>query len=126
MRTKVLLEETLEAIEDSGHSSSDVIFIGSLQTGHRCTWPEFEKLADVAYNYGYGAQLVATDLAIVFSDGQSMTRGEYAGSEFWDYRRPYFEPKQTKEIFSLFVSADRVGWKTLEQINDPDPEAESN
>lgn len=41
------------------------------------------------------------------------------GSDFWDYRRPFVEPKQVKDNASLFVSPPRIGWKTLEQINDP-------
>lgn len=120
MRTKNLLEETLEAIEQSGHTPSEIIFIGSLLTGHRCNWTEFTELANIEYEYGYGAQKVATDLVIVFIDEKSMIRGEYAGSEFWDYRRPYVEPRHVKHIVSLFVSPPRIGWKTLEQINDPE------
>lgn len=48
-RTRNLLEETLEAITESGHLPADIVFIGSLETGHRCTWPEFEVLANIEY-----------------------------------------------------------------------------
>lgn len=119
-RTKNLLAETLEAIEASGHSTEDIVFIGSLETGHRCTWLEYEALADAEYEYGYGAQLVASDLVIAFSDGQRMVRGEFDGSEYWDYRRPYIEPTIVKKITSLFVSPPHIGWRTIEQINEPD------
>ena len=33
-----LLEETQEAIIDSGHTVKDIIFIGSKVSGHSCTW----------------------------------------------------------------------------------------
>lgn len=41
-----LLAETREAIADSGHTPEDIVFIGSLDSGHRCTWDEFIKLTD--------------------------------------------------------------------------------
>jgi len=36
-----LLEETKEAIKGSGHKVKDILFIGSEETGHNCTWKEF-------------------------------------------------------------------------------------
>ena len=33
-----LLEETQDAIIDSGHTAKDIIFIGSKSSGHTCTW----------------------------------------------------------------------------------------
>lgn len=119
-RTRNLLDETLEAITESGHTPADILFIGSLDTGHRCTWQEFEVLANIEYEYSYGAQKVATDLVLAYCDGQRMQRGEFDGSEYWDYRRPYIDPTIVKKITSLFVSPPRIGGQTIEQINEPD------
>lgn len=80
-----LLLETLECVARSGHSPSDVTFIGSRDAEYRCTWTEFETLADAEYDEGFGAAHVATDLYIRFSDGTAMWRGEYDGSEWWEY-----------------------------------------
>ena len=91
-----LLKETIEDIELNGHTIESIIFIGAEHSGHSCTWEEFQRIADVEYDNGYGGQEVATDLVIVFSDGSMMTRCEYDGSEWWGYRTPFVIPKKTK------------------------------
>lgn len=111
-----LLQETLEDIKDSGHTLQDVIFIGSEESGHSCTWEEFEKLADRDYYAGHGAQEVATDLIIVFSDGAKMWRGEYDGAEWWCYSSPFVQPAVTKPIANLFPGM----WKKL-GTGEPEP-----
>jgi hypothetical protein len=49
---------------------------------------EFNKILprlDFEYNNGYGTQeLFGT---VVFADGTWLTRGEYDGSEWWDYHK---------------------------------------
>lgn len=111
-----LLSETKKAIKGSGHKPGDIIFIGSTDSGHSCTWEEFEKLADFEYDNGYGGQEVAEDLRIVFSDGSSMWRGEYDGSEWWEYGEPFEMPKELRPIKTL-CSGDL--WTSLEQMNRP-------
>lgn len=113
-----LLTETLDDIKLSGHVVSDVVFIGSRHTGHRCTWDEFCHIANVDYHSGYGAQKVASDLEIVFSDGGGMTRGEYDGAEWWEYYEPFQAPETSHSIASLVVWKDQIGWKTLQEIQD--------
>jgi len=111
-----LLEETIEDIHLGGHKPKDIVFIGS-ESGFSCTWEEYKKLADCYYDSGYGAQKVASDLIIVFSDGSTMWRHEYDGSEAWHYSYPFKIPKETKKIKSLFVPSDCVGWMDLAEIN---------
>ena len=67
-----LLAETLVAIKSSGHTQKDIIFIGSEETGHQCTFKEFKVLADEEYDPSFGSAEVCTDLIIVFSDGSKM------------------------------------------------------
>ena len=112
-----LLQETKEDIETSGHKVSDIIFIGSERTGHQCTWEEFKTLADVEYDSGFGAQEVAQDLIIVFSDGGKMWRHEYDGSERWEYSTPFKTPLNRLPIRRLVVPKNRVGWCSLEECN---------
>lgn len=116
-----LLTETVAAIQQSGHSTGDIVFIGSEETGHRCTWEQFHILADKKYDEGFGAQKVAEDLIIVFSDGAKMWRGEYDGSEWWEFSSPFKAPAAIKQIRSLFTRG--VGWDSLARIN-PDAEQE--
>lgn len=113
-----LLTETLEDIKRSGHEVCDIIFIGSVESGHSCTWDEFAVMADREYDDGYGAQEVAMDLIIAFSDKTTMWRHEYDGSECWEYSKPFVMPIEQKPIKHLFVDdIDRVGWCNLSELN---------
>lgn len=112
-----LLKETKEAIRDSGHKPSNIVFIGSRDGEYRCSWDEFKLLADVEYDAGFGAQEVATDLIIVFGDGQTMWRGEYDGSEWWDFSRPFKMPESSKPIMRLTADEGLVGWASLGEIH---------
>ena len=115
-----LLEETIHDIERSGHNPNDIVFIGSPKSGHSCTWSEFESLADREYDDGFGAQQVASDLVILFSDGTNMWRHEYDGSEYWNYSSPITIPSELKPIRSLFVRG--IGWEDLEEIHSEEDE----
>lgn len=101
-----LLKETKEVIEGSKHKAEDIVFIGSVVSGYSCTWEEFQVLADYKYDGGYGGQYVARDLVIIFSDGTHLERGEYDGSEWWEYRETLKIPKKQKKIKSLFCGID--------------------
>lgn len=98
-----LLEETQDAIIDSGHTAKDIIFIGSKVSEHSCTWGEFSILADTEYDNGFGGQEVAQDLIIVFSDGAQLWRDEYDGSEWWAYIKPFTFPNKTLPLTNVFV-----------------------
>ena len=111
-----LLSETKDSIKKSSHEITDIVFIGSQSSGHSCSWRQFIKLADQEYNDDFGAPEVATDLIIVFSDGQTMWRGEYDGSEWWEYSRPFKRPDKKIAIKSLFAVS--AGWDSLSQINE--------
>lgn len=109
-----LLEETKEAIKASGHTQTDIVFIGSEKSGHRCTWAQFENLANRNYACGFGEAEVAVDLIVVFSDGAKMWRGEYDGSEWWEYSSPFVSPSVSRRISNLFA---KVGWDSLAKLN---------
>jgi hypothetical protein len=114
--TMNLLDETAACIVESGHTPDDIVFIGSRTTGHRCTWDEFQVLANVDYNNDFGAAHVASDLVIVFSDGATMWRGEYDGSEWWEFSRPFDEPKESHPITVLV--GESFLWATLGEMNE--------
>lgn len=109
-----LLRETLDIIGQSGHTPDDIIFIGSEESGHACTWDQFRELADVDYDSGYGAVEVAQDLVIVFADGSKMWRGQYVGSEWWNYSTAFLRPKQTLPIKRLVGEL----WPDLADLQD--------
>ena len=95
------LKETINKIESNGQTVENIIFIGSRESGHSCTWGQFVELANFDYNNGFGGQEIPSDLMIAFADGAMMTRGEYDGSEWWDYIEPFKMPKEQKPIKTL-------------------------
>ena len=109
-----LLKETKADIKNSGHKVSDIIFIGSIDSGYSCTWDEFLTLADIEYRAGFGYQEIASDLTIVFSDGSTMWRAEYDGSEWWEYSKPVKIPENQKQILRL----NGGFWTSLENLNE--------
>ena len=109
-----LLEETKEAIENFGQEIDNIIFIGSQESGHECSWEQFEVLANQEYDSSYGGQEVAEDLIIVFEDGTIMSWGEYDGSEWWECLKPFTIPEEFHQIRSLFPEDC---WRTLSDIN---------
>jgi len=109
-----LLKETLHDITQSGHTPADIVFIGSERTGHSCTWDEFQVLANIEYDNGFGSQEVADDLIIVFSDGSKMRRREYDGSENWEYSTPFKMPKERHPIKRLHGGM----WCSLAELQD--------
>ena len=112
-----LLIETKGAMLGSGHKVKDILFIGSEETGHSCTWEEFEQLADVEYDNGYGSAQVAQDLIIVFTDGVKMWRNEYDGSEWWSLYGPFKMPKELKPIKRIVADRTHRGCD-LEELNE--------
>ena len=121
-----LLEETLERMKGVGLGPEDIVFIGSADNEYSMAgWREFEALADVEYNDGYGAPEVATDLEIRFQDGTHFVRAEYDGSEWWDAVMPRVNPESsTKPITRLIVSPEETGWMTISELAESD-EAEA-
>lgn len=108
-----LLEETKADIKASGHKVADIVFIGSVDTGHECTWEQFRVMADREYDAGFGAQEVAKDLLIAFSDGSTMWRHEYDGSECWQYSAPFAKPSVSLPITNLIGGM----WEDLASLN---------
>ena len=108
-----LLEETLQIIETSGHTPNDIVFIGSADGEYACTWDEFEDLADVDYDDGFGTAYVALDLIVEFSDGRRLYRVEYDGSEEWAYMPVRKHHENPKRIYNLFGC-----YETLASVNE--------
>ena len=112
-----LLEETLGVMDEFGLTYEDVTYVGSENNQYQMTWDEFESLADMDYDSGYGAPEVATDLEIRFQDGAYFVRAEYDGSEWWDAVIPRVNPESsTKPITRLIVSPKEIGWMTIAEL----------
>ncbi len=116
-----LLVETKQKLKDIGKTPKDIIFIGSEQSGHQCSWDRFEVLANAEYDSGFGGREVAPDLIIVFSDGSRLDRGEYDGSEWWVYHPVFKIPEVSFPMTSVFGFD---AWNMLADIEEAEPENE--
>lgn len=109
-----LLKETTSVLTEHGKTLGDIEWIGS-DDGY-ITLETFTKLADVEYDAGYGAAEVAQDLVIVGKDFY-MVRGEYDGSEWWEYnsmdlfRKPDNELKVNRLVGGMWDSLKEIQQK---------------
>lgn len=118
------LDETIGDIKASGHEVSDVVFIGSLESGYSCRdWEHFKELANFQYDNGLGAQHIAKDLIVAFSDGSHMWRHEYDGSENWEYTKPIEIPNELRE--TKLLGGNNFMWKSLKDMNEGDEDGYS-
>jgi len=114
-----LLKDTLEILRSAKRKEGDVLWVGNNKFWF--TWNEFKKLAKNAdFDGGYGAQEVAVDLIIVGKDFW-MTRGEYDGSEWWEYHKYPTKPPRKIRLTALTVHQSKhdpsCGWENLTTLN---------
>lgn len=114
-KPKGLLQETLAVMEQHGKNPSDVRWVGSEEFGY-FTWADFAEVANERYYSGFGAQEVATDLMIV-GDDWWMERGEYDGSEWWEFVRPIQKPETYRKPHRVMGGM----WDTLSELNGAEP-----
>ena len=113
-----LLKDTKEFIEMLGYTPEDIIFIGSEQSGHSCSWDEYLLIANIDYKSGFGSQKIAHDLIIVFSDKSKLWRNDYDGSEWWEYSDTFKMPKKLKKLVAVTNDDMR---QSLEEIHAENP-----
>lgn len=117
-----LLDETMEALKSHNKDIGDVIWVGSADGQYAISWFEFIMIAPITYNDSYGSQKIAKDLVIVGKDFW-LERGEYDGSEWWEYKTIpslELEPK----TFSSVMNGD--SWASIEEMNRPGGKYESS
>ena len=79
-----LLEETIEKIEECGHTTNEVNFVANEE--FYCSWEDFAQAAkNYDYDEDYGSAEVNMSLVVVGSDWW-LERNEYDGSEWWEYK----------------------------------------
>jgi len=78
-----LLKETLEILKENNKIQADVWWC-VLDEAH-FSWKDFKKLADIDYDPGYGGNEIRLSLKVVGQDWW-LERGEYDGSEWWEFK----------------------------------------
>ena len=108
---KNLLQETLDILKSNKKTSQDVKWIGTTEFG-KFTWEDFERLADISYDSGYGGNKITSDLVIVGKNWW-LERGEYDGAEWWEFKTLPKAPKINKVPFTL-----KTGWRDLSETEE--------
>lgn len=100
-----LLRETLEILSANGKGPRDVLWVGTTHTyGYRdarrprsYSWDQFAAVADFDYDNGYGGNEIASSLKVVGTDWW-LERGEYDGSEWWEFKTLPTKPEPVAEV----------------------------
>lgn len=115
-----LLKETLEILKENGKQESDVLYCCG--DTFKFTWNNFKELADVEYDDGYGGAEVAENLKIV-GENFWLERGEYDGSEWWEFKELPNDSLELKVIKALTtdqaraINQDAYSYSSLERMN---------
>lgn len=109
-----LLEETIAVIQSEGGSVDEVKWVGSSDGTYAISWDEFCEIAKINYDDGYGGQEIAEDLVVVGTNWW-MTRGEYDGSEWWEFHTKPKIGKKPKKFTKVKVKG--WGWSYLHNMN---------
>lgn len=105
-----LLDETIETLKINGKTEKDVLWVGC--NNFYTTWEHFKSVADIEYDEGFGGQQIATDLLVV-GDNWWLERGEYDGSEWWEFKEL---PKHPLKRFD-FTKVEGGLWSDLAKMN---------
>lgn len=86
-----LLESTLRELKEHELTPDDVVFVRGVNrqddTNWCCRWGVFAQQAKrIWFDGGYGSQLINRHLMVV-GHGWWLERGEYDGSEWWEFKR---------------------------------------
>ena len=109
-----LYDETVEVLSSHDKTIADIEYIGSTRTKIN-TNKALKFMKKTNYDSGFGCQEIACNL-MINGNGFIMIRGEYDGSEWWNYiQTDPSLPQVEREVKSFKTD---MGWETLEEIND--------
>ena len=107
-----LLDETINELLQHNKTGNDVLWVGNRKQ-FSISWNQFENIANITYDSGFGGAEIMGDLIIVGKDFW-LSRGEYDGSEWWNYNTLPIKPTETK----TFSKVKRSDYEyDLEELN---------
>ena len=117
-----LLRQTEEILNNYGKAWSDICWIG-IPEGSEVYWmpdaygtvpiENFKEMADREYDDGYGGAEVNTHL-IIAGDDWWLERGEYDGSEWWEFKTM---PKKPEGSLTKEAVWDKWYWYCRDDDN---------
>jgi hypothetical protein len=91
--------ETAGMLTESGKTAADVRFVIFGKGPFYCSWEEFAAAANFEYDSGFGSNEVDGNLKIV-GDDWWLERGEYDGSEWWEFKTLPTKPEKHRAPIS--------------------------
>lgn len=93
------LQETLTVLASYNKTPEDVLWVGDHEK--KTTWEDFASIANFSYDNGYGINEI-TDTLYIVGDNWWLERGEYDGSEWWEFKTtPTCDAKTYSKIVSV-------------------------
>jgi len=108
-----LLSETIDVLKQYNKDQVCVVWVGSKDGNYKIDWKQFEEIANIEYNDGFGSQRIAKDLVVVGTDWW-LERSEYDGSEWWDFNTL---PKSEENSKGFTTICNGDNWATIEEMN---------
>lgn len=87
------LKETIECLTENNKTESDVLYC--VYNGKWFDFEVFKEHANFDYDAGYGG--AEAPCVIVVGDNWWLERGEYDGSEWWEFKTIKAKPEQKLE-----------------------------
>ena len=98
---KNLWSETIEVLKENGKTWRDVEFVCFDGEDYHCEIGNFETIArNTNYDNGYGSIKISGILKVVGKDWW-LERGEYDGSEWWEYKTMPIRPAEKINVTEL-------------------------
>jgi hypothetical protein len=89
-------EETRREIKNVGLTPEMVAFVTDGENSQ--SFDDFISNCNFEYNSSFGRAYINSNLEIVFNDGSWLERGEYDGSEWWQYKKTSAKPKGVSKL----------------------------
>ena len=95
-----LLQETLKCLAANDKIPADVQWVGVVVRNDDPmpvgSWKDFERFADIDYDSSYGSAEIAE--VVIVGKNWWLERGEYDGSEWWDFKTLPLMPIETTPL----------------------------
>ena len=100
-----LLKETTQVLKKNKLTVKDVLWVGTSDGKQTCSWEQFSKIANIEYDNGFGGSEIGENLVVV---GESwwLERGEYDGSEWWEFKSTPRLKSKTKMLTAVRRNVD--------------------
>jgi len=93
-----LLKETVKILEENKKTLNDIVWFGNKSMS--AVDIDLSKFLNVEYDAGYGGNEICSGLILVGKNFW-LERGEYDGSEWWEFKKMPTKPRKKTRHYSV-------------------------